>query len=430
VLLLTAGPGEARAALVEDEDIVELRVEREAAAHAGEVCLGRVVTVLPGMQAALLDIGAERPALLERKHALAPFHEGQKLIVQVVREARAEKGAAVTARLALGGALLALTPGRPGVRVPTEQQGDVLRRALAPLLGEDEGVNLREAASGAEAAALEADLARLRTRWSAIRSRADAASPGPLEQAPTPLQRLARATFEEWAPRSIEAESPRIAAELRAVGGIATEVAPGVRSRIDEALEAALAPVVRLPGGGSLAIEPTRAATIVDVDGGGAKALLEVNKEAARVLAREIRLRNLGGQILVDFVSMDSPAQRQAVLDSLAHALRRDPARPQVLGWTRMGLVELTRRRRHPALAELLTEPGRRRKTALTVALEALAAAERGAGTRPVLRVHPEIAAALAGPAAAARAELEARLHVPLALEAAPDLDREAFELA
>jgi Ribonuclease G/E len=427
-LLLAAGPGEARAALVEEDEIVELRAERAASAHAGEICLGRVIATLPGMQAALVEIGAEKPALLERKYALAPFHEGQRLVVQVVREARAEKGAAVTARLALGGAFLALTPGRPGVRVPTELQGEILRKALGPKLQEEEGVNLREGAASADVAALEADLAHLRARWSEIRARAENASPGPLEPPPSPLRRLAEETLEEWSPTVIRVDAPRLAAELR--GRADVEVAPGTRALIDEAVEAALAPVIRLPGGGSLTVEPTRAATILDVDGGGAKSLLDVNKAAAREAARQIRLRNFGGQILIDFISMDAPAQRQAVLDALTHALRRDPARPQALGWSRMGLVELTRRRRHPALAELLTEPGPRRKTALTVALEALAAAERTTATRPSLRVHPDVAAAFAGPAAAARAELESRLHVPLAIESAPTLDREAFELA
>ncbi|MBX6366791.1 MAG: ribonuclease E/G [Rhodospirillales bacterium] len=427
VLLLAAGPGEARAALLEGEEIVELRIERAAAARAGEVCLGRVVAVLPGMSAALLDIGAERPALLERKHALAPFHEGQRLVVQVVREARAEKGPAVTARLALGGALLALTPGRPGVRVPTEIQGDVLRQALLPLLGEDEGLNLRAGAAGAEMVELEADLARLRARWSEIRARAESAVPGPLETPPSPLRRLAEAAIEEWSPSTVRVDTPRIAAELRGLAEV--EVAPGTRALIDEAVEAALRPVVPLPGGGSITIEPTRAATLIDVDGGGAKTLLDVNKAAAREAARQIRLRNIGGQILIDFVSMEAPPQRQAVLDVLSHALKGDLARPHALGWTRMGLVEVTRRRRHPSLLEVLTEPSDRRKTALTVALEALAAAERAAGTRPVLRVHPEVAAALDGPAAAARAELEARLHVPIAIEAASGIAREAFDL-
>jgi Ribonuclease G/E len=426
-LLLAAGPGEARAALLEEDEVVELRVERAAAARVGEVCLGRVVAVLPGMEAALVEIGAEKPALLERKHALAPFHEGQALVVQVVREARAEKGAALTARLAIGGTFLVLTPGRPGVRVPTELQGEVLRRALGPKLQEGEGVNLREGAAGAELPALEADLARLRARWSEMRARAEAAAPGPLESPPSPLHRLAAEALGEWTPASIRAESPRVAAALRGQVGVAVE--PGVRALVDEAVEAALAPVVKLPAGGSLAFEPTRAATVIDVDGGGAKSLLDANKAAAHEVARQIRLRNLGGQILVDFISMEGAARRQAVLDTLAQALKRDPARPHALGWTRMGLVELTRRRRRPALAELLTEPAARRKTALTVALEALAAAERGAGTRPVLRVHPEVAAALAGPASAARAELEARLHVPLAVEVGPGLDREAFEL-
>jgi len=426
-LLIAAGPGEARAALLDGDEIVELRIERMAAAHAGEVCLGHVVAVLPGMQAALLEIGAEKPALLERKHALAPLHEGQRLIVQVAREARAEKGAAVTARIALGGELLALTPGRPGVRIPTELHGDVLREVLGPQLQEEEGVNLREAASGADPAALLRDLEKQRARWSAIRTHADEAVPGPLEPPPSPLQRLLEEARVDWAPDRVQVDSHRAAAELK--GRTSVEIAPEIRAEIDEAIERALTPTIALTGGGTITIETTRAATLIDVDGAGAKALLDVNKAAAREIARQLRLRNIGGQILVDFISLDAAPQRQAVLDIFTRALAADPARPHALGWTRMGLVELTRRRKRPALGELLTEAASRRKTALTVALAALAAAERSAGTRPVLRVHAEVAAALEGPAAGARRELEARLHVPLKIETPPSLDRESFEV-
>jgi ribonuclease G len=126
---------------------------------------------------------------------------------------------------------------------------------------------------------------------------------------------------------------------------------------------------------------------------------------------------------------MDAPAQRLAVLEAFVRALAADPARPQALGWTRMGLVEATRRRRRPALAEILSEPRPRRKTALTIALAALAAVERAGATRPLLRVAPAVAAALDGPAAAARRDVEARLHVPLAIETSSSLDPESFEL-
>jgi Rne/Rng family ribonuclease len=433
IALVADGPGETRAALLEDDRVVELLVERTAAARAGDVCLGRVVAVLPGSSAALVEISAEQPGFLERKHALAPFHEGQRLVVQVSREARGEKGAGVTARIALGGRLLALTPGRPGVRIPTEIHGHVLRDWLGPLLEGDEGVNFREDAAGASKDELEADFLALRRRWKAILDRADGAPTGPLEPAEPPLDHALAEIAATWRPDIVRidgASAFAAAAPPARRHSLQTERADGLRADIDEALEAALLPTAKLSGAGSITIELARAATLIDVDAAGARNLGEVNRAAATEAARQIRLRNLAGQILIDFVSVEGARQRQSVLDALARATRPDPQRPHILGWTRLGLVEMTRRRRRPPLAELLLTPARRHKTPLTVALEALAAVERGAPARPVLRLHPSAQRMVDGPAAEARRALEARLGTALTVLAEEALDPEAWDLS
>ena len=156
-------------------------------------------------------------------------------------------------------------------------------------------------------------------------------------------------------------------------------------------------------------------------------AVLAVNLAAAEMAARQIRLRNLAGAIVIDFVSMARRGDRERVGAALQQALADDPAQPQILGWTRLGHLELTRRRRHKPLAEILFErpaDGAPVKSALTTALEALRAAARQAAhfpaRAPALIVHPAVAAALAGPAASGRRELEASLARKVAIVSDP----------
>ena len=208
------------------------------------------------------------------------------------------------------------------------------------------------------------------------------------------------------------------------------------REGVAAQLAAALAPRVALAGGGALTIETTSAATMIDVDSGGAPAMA-TNLAAAREAARQIGIRNIAGPIVVDFIGMKGKAERERVGAELRRALARDPAAPDLLGWTRLGHMELVRKRRHPALEEILFERGQdggRVKTALTVAFAALrdlACAARAEPARAfALRAAPEVAAALAdGPARAARLELEARLGRALAIEPDPKLGRETFDI-
>jgi ribonuclease G len=206
---------------------------------------------------------------------------------------------------------------------------------------------------------------------------------------------------------------------------------------------AALVPRVPLADGGALTIELTAAATLIDVDSGATArarkapaAVLATNLAAAREVARQIRLRNLAGPIVIDFVGMRDRRDRDRVRAALAAALA-DDVDAEVLGWTRLGHLELVRKRRHAPLAELLFERapgGGLVKTPMTIALEALRALGREAAATPVrapvLRVHPEVAAALAGEAGAARQELEARLGHAVEILAEPGRAREGFDIS
>jgi ribonuclease G len=165
-------------------------------------------------------------------------------------------------------------------------------------------------------------------------------------------------------------------------------------------------------------------------------AVLGVNLAAAEVAARQIRLRDLAGAIVIDFISMERRGDRERVAAALRQALAGDPAEPQILGWTRLGHVELTRRRRHKPLAEILFDRpagGVPVKSALTTALEALRAASRQAlhqpARAPSLVVHPTVAAAFAGPAAAALSQLEAALARPVSVVSDPLRGRDTFDI-
>jgi len=212
---------------------------------------------------------------------------------------------------------------------------------------------------------------------------------------------------------------------------------------LDAVFEEALSPTVALPGRGSIHVETTHAAVLIDVDSGSPergsadRSALAVNLAAANVIARQIRLRNLGGGIVVDFVGLDHREQRERVRGAFADALASDPKCPQLLGWTRLGHLELVRPRRGRPLAEVLLEPrlaGPLGKTAVTIAHEALHALRREARAQPGrqwrLMVGPDVAAALAGGAARALSLLEERFARKLGIETDPSLAREQFHIA
>jgi len=212
--------------------------------------------------------------------------------------------------------------------------------------------------------------------------------------------------------------------------------------QVEEQVEAALAPTVALPGGGSLIVSQTPALVAIDVNTGAAIAgtreetAFAVNLEAACEAARQIRLRNISGLVVVDFVPIRDEALKRRVLDELIQAAAADPLNPHVVGYTRLGLVEMTRRRQGRSLLEILAGPGadaaRVEKSPLTVALEALRGVlreARGRGGAPALRASPAVIAALEGPARAAKAEAEAALGVAIALEADHTLGQGRWEV-
>jgi len=403
-LLIAAGPGEWRAALLEAGLPVELHVERGDRSEAGSIHLGRVLRLLPALGAVLVDLGDERPAFLPRRETEPrgrPLCEGERVIVQIRREAQGGKAARITERLRLQSPVGASQASAEFV--PEEPRRRVIFDQAAAL---DPPVRLGPAASFAAVLA--------------------GALTGP--------------------PMYIFVDDPAAIPEIRAAfSDIGVEHLPETEwpIELDAAFAEALSETVSLPSIGAVHFEATRAGVLIDVDSGTAETGsaerigLATNLAAAATIARQIRLRNLGGGIVVDFVGLDNRTLREKVRMALAEALAPDPAGPQILGWTRLGHLELVRPRRGRPLAEALLEPrlgGAHAKTAVTVAHEALRALRRETRAQPGrqwrLIVAPDVAAVLAGTAASAIQAAERRFARNIAIETDPDRDRERFEIA
>lgn len=369
-LLVTGGPGARLILACAAAGLTEAhRDEPAARSPVGALHLGRVAAIDRRLGAAFVELGGAGTGLLPLKRGAAAPEEGRALIVQIRREPRQGKGPRLSAAVTLAGALLELRPGGGGIEAPGATAA--LRAAVAERTQPGEGWLLRPAAAGAPAAALEGEMARLRGRWAAIGARAAAAKPPALlEPADDPVMAMLRERPPEgWAAvvldhrATAEALQRRCAEELPELAGkIAWQPRRDwqpdfgvLREQLLEALE----PDLPLPGGGWIRIEPTTALTAIDVNSGdgvgGAAALRRVNEAAARSVARQLRLRNIGGLVVIDFIDMESRRDRMAVAEALRQALAADPAPCAVGAMSGFGLVEMTRRRRGRSLVESFT---------------------------------------------------------------------------
>jgi ribonuclease G len=458
-LLISAGPGEWRTALLEAGIPVELYVERGDRSEAGSIHLGRVARPLPALEAALVDIGGDRPAFLPQSEVLPRgrrLNDGERVVVQIRREAQAGKAARVTMAASLRSRLVELIVGRPG-----SADGATLLTQIAPTLTlpRSRGRELDSLPCGnggglgwglrflgpAPADALAAEAAVLARRWHDVLDRASRLHP-PARLAPVASFAAALAGSLPGAPDEILVDDPAAIPELRAAfpdSAVAHLPEPEWPLDLDAVFEEALSATLALPGGGSVHFEATRAGMLIDVDtgtpetGSPERTGLMANLAAAGAIARQIRLRNLGGGIVVDFVGLDGRSAREKLGVALAEALAPDPAAPQLLGWTRLGHFELVRPRRGRPLAGSLLEPrsgGAFVKTAVTVAHEALRALRRAARAQPGPRwrvtVAPDVAAALAGAAADAVRQAERRFASRIAIEADSGCNRERFQIS
>lgn len=380
---------ETKAAVLENRHLVEVYLEHSLHMRlAGNIYKGRVENVLPGMQAAFVNIGLERNAFLgvEDVHGSMAstlpiqnlLHEGQEVLVQVVKEPFGTKGARVTTQLALPGRFVVLFPGLDYVgvsrRIIQEGERERLKALAAQARIPGMGVIARTAAEGIEGEELQGDLLALYKLWLRVQEKAGrSAAPALIHQELELISWVLRDLFGEDVNRLVinDQEVYEKVLELLEVFG------PHLGSKVqlvetdlwedyglDQEIARALRPKVWLRNGGYLVINEAEALTAIDVNTGKytgkknfAETVFRTNLEAVQEIARQIRLRNLGGIIIVDFIDMESLEYRTEVLKRLDEELKKDKTQSCVLGLTQLGLVELTRKKVRPSLSSLLEHP-------------------------------------------------------------------------
>jgi ribonuclease G len=405
-ILVNAAPGETRAALVEDGVVQEIYVERRGRRGlVSNLYQGRVTRVLPGMQAAFIDIGLERTAFLHAADIAGPppdetvvglvplgatpiedvrrlLSPGDDILVQVIKDPIGTKGARLTTYITLPARFLVYLPRGEGIgvsaRIEDEAERQRLKAAIAQLRGAeaDGGYILRTAAQGVSMESLREDLEYLRKLWRHVGMRATQASPGTIvhEDLPLPL-RILRDELSRGVGRVLvdsAAEHARMtafAAEFISATATSIELHSGPRPifdlhGIEEEIAKALDRKVQLKSGGHLVIDQREAMTTIDVNTGGyvghrnlEETTFRTNLEAAAAIGRQLRLRNLGGIIIIDFIDMHDESHRRQVLGALEHSLAGDHAQPHIVNLSPLGLVEMTRKRTRESLEHLLCEP-------------------------------------------------------------------------
>lgn len=412
-ILINWSPQETRVAIVEHGAVQELHLERTLERGlVGNVYMGKVVRVLPGMQSTFIDIGLERAAFLHvadllpsaagvrgegepaqprpgaHGHGQVPIErqvfEGQAIMVQVIKDPIGTKGARLSTQISIAGRLLVFLPQDEHVgvsqKIPAAQREE-LRRRLQALVGDAAsggggGFILRTNAEDATDAELAEDIAYLRKAWARTKAAAQKLPPASLlHQDLDLLQRVLRDLVTEET-QSIRLDSREQFDKLQAFG---REFMPAATQKlqhykgerpifdlfsIDDEVAKALGRRVDLKSGGYLIIDQTEALTTVDVNTGGYvgarnfdDTIFKTNLEAAGAIARQLRLRNLGGIIIVDFIDMVRDEHRSAVLAELRKQLGRDRVKTTASGFSPLGLVEMTRKRTRESLAHMLCEP-------------------------------------------------------------------------
>jgi ribonuclease E len=381
-------------AILEGRDLVQHYVTRAGArSMVGNVYLGRVQNVLPGMEAAFIDVGKGRNAVLyagevnyspEDLEGAAPRIEhvlksGNSVLVQVTKDPIGGKGARLTAQISMPGRYLVFVPNSDitGIsrRLPDEERKR-LKQILRTIRPEGHGVIIRTAAEDADEEALAADLARLLEEWKTIEKKAKRAkAPAMLYEEPELTVRSVRDLFTDEEFRELVTDSPRVYELVtQYLAGIAPDLLPKVRLHQDklpvfeefhvvEQIHKGLDRKVWLPSGGYIVIDRTEAMTVIDVNTGKSvgktnleETVVNTNVEAAREVARQLRLRDIGGMIIIDFIDMLLEQNKQKVVDALREEMAKDKTRSQIFDISPLGLLEVTRKRVSGGLLESFSE--------------------------------------------------------------------------
>lgn len=398
-ILMNVTPSETRVALVENGILQEIHIEREARRGlVGNIYMGQVARVLPGMQAAFVDIGLEKAAFLHASDILRHIdnveeldreqlpprdistlvRQGQYIMVQVVKDPLGTKGARLTTDITIPSRYLVLTPRSNHVGVSQRIEGDGERERLKKLLrsvvDDDIGFIVRTAAEGVGEDELIHDARFLRRLWDKICERKKRSSKGGMLYQDLNLGARVLRDF-------VGSEIERIRVDSRLsyeqLNEFLSEFIPELESAleyyegerpifdifdIENEIQRALNRKVNLKSGGTLIIDQTEAMTTIDINTGAfvghrnlAETIFNTNTEATQAIARQLRLRNLGGIIIIDFIDMQNEDHKRRVLHSLEHALSKDRAKTTINGFTSLGLVEMTRKRTRESLEHVLS---------------------------------------------------------------------------
>ena len=476
-ILLNFTPLETRVAVVEQGMLQEILIER--ATHrglVGNVYLGQVVRVLPGMQACFVDIGLDRSAFLHTKDfpSSQEAHEcsiqqlvteGQSLLVQVIKDPVGSKGARLTAEVSLPARHLVLMPFANHVGISQRIDDEATREHLKTIAVEalkaqnlECGVIIRTAGDGQTTDDLEEDLVYLKRVWDNILKEQQTAKAPALLFEELPLtHRMIRDQIRRETDRvfidSLETYTKlsQFASKFMPELSHLIQHYQGDRPifdlyQIEDEIEKALSRQVELKSGAYLVVDQTEAMTTIDVNTGrfvGAHTLeqtvFRTNLEAAVAIGRQLRLRNLGGMVVIDFIDMDDDEHRRQVLRTLERSLDEDPVKTRVIGFNDLGLVVLTRKRSRESLSDLLQEPcphchgTGQMKTAETVCYEIFRAVMREyraySAEMTTVIAAPTVIDRLIDEESEALADLEAFIHRPIRLQVDGNFSQDRYEV-
>ncbi len=470
-ILVNVTPRETRAALLENGTVQELYVERVSRRGlVGNIYLGQVSRVLPGMQAAFIEVGLERTAFLhaadiaravpaEAESGAPPLQDisrlvtqGDQILVQVLKDPLGSKGARLSTFMSLPSRLLVYMPHGSGVgvsaRIEDEATRNRLREQLRELVGDGAGGYIvRTVAANATPEALRTDMLYLSRLWEHIRQTRLKSPVGTLVHEDLPL--ALRVLRDELGPDVTQVLVDSAAEQQRMRGFCAAfmpeaaariELYPGPRPLFDlhgieDEIKRALERKVGLQSGGYIVIDQTESMTTIDVNTGSyvgyrnlEETIFRTNLEAAVTIARQLRLRNLGGIIIVDFIDMADVMHREQLLEALRAAVAGDRAQTHIAGVSELGLIEMTRKRTRESLEHLLCEPcptcqGRGFVNSVETVCheiyrEVLRQARQFRVESLLVLAHPEVVERMADEEAAVLADMELQVGKPIRLQA------------
>jgi ribonuclease G len=497
-IFINSSPQENRIAIIEDGLLAEFLIERkEEMGIAGNIYKGKVSRVLPGMQAAFVDIGMEKAAFLhasdfssvpedvqligspgedvevEAPPKRVPHHRlplekqlsrDEAILVQVAKDPLGTKGARVTSHISLPGRYMVFMPGTKHIgisrRIESEEERKRLKEIAESVLTEHGGFILRTASEGRSKREIQRDLRFLTILWRRLQKKAEkAAAPSLIHQ---DLDLIAR-SIRDFFTADTEQVVIDSAKDHRRIMDFVRQFMPRLKTKIvlysgaaplfdrhgiEEKIAKALDRRVWLRSGGYIIIERTEALTAIDVNTGRfvgkrnqEETIVRTNLEAAHEVVRQLRLRNVGGIIIIDFIDMEKESNRKKVYDALRDALKKDKARTNILKISELGLVEMTRQRTRESLENQLLSPcphcdGRGRiKSSVTVAYDLLRAIKKQQanlenGKNILVRLHPDVANFLYDEKNNSLENLEREINRRIIIKVSQELRHDQYEIA